>query len=90
MGTETWPENSSESVLISIVNEHQGLKLTELVMHATVAISKLGYREPDLVKVLNGLISEAKLLEIEYVLPDMDYRIKSFILPAGTKVKPLE
>jgi len=33
------------------------------------------------------LVAEERLIEIEYVLPTMNYRIKSFLLPVGTEIK---
>lgn len=36
---------------------------------------------------LDELVREGRLVEIEYVLPDMPERVKSVYFPAGTKVR---
>lgn len=40
----------------------------------------------NIVDLINNLIKENKIVEIEYIVPDMNYRIKSILLPANTKI----
>lgn len=40
----------------------------------------------DLIQLIDELINEKKIIEVEYVLPTMDYRVKSFLLPFGTNI----
>jgi hypothetical protein len=74
--------------IVEIVTEKQGCKATELcAIHELVLADNgdgNGFPIPDLVE---ELVQEEKLVEIEYVLPSMNYRIKSFLLPAGTQIK---
>ena len=77
-----------EQLIVKIVEDHQGLKATELAVlvgdnKATVGL--LG----DFPLILDKLVSEGKLVELEYVLPSMNYRAKSFILPANTSCRLL-
>ena len=58
-----------------------GLKATELPARLPIPIEGV-----DLVALIQELIDEGSLIEIEYVLPGMPYRAKSFLLPAGTYV----
>jgi hypothetical protein len=63
-----------------------GCKATELVTDLAVAF-KGDVDFLQLSDILDKLIASNEIIEIEYILPDMDYRIKSFYLPKGTKFK---
>jgi hypothetical protein len=72
--------------IIGLVSSNQGMKGTDL------AVRILAYVEPHLFNKkaffteLQKLIDEGEIVEIEYCLESMDWRIKSFYLPKGTKV----
>lgn len=72
--------SEEEKVIVEIVRDSNGLKSTELVVKAVES----GVNNP--VEVLTYLIRCRQLVEVEYELPHMNYRLKSFILPAGTKI----
>jgi hypothetical protein len=36
------------------------------------------------------LCAEGELVEVEYVLPNMTYRVKTFLLPKGTEIASLQ
>ena len=40
----------------------------------------------DVIELLDELIGEGRLVEVEYVLPAMSYRVKSLLFPAGTEI----
>lgn len=68
------------------VAELQGCKSLEL-------IAKLGMNHPDIFNsayeiddLICELVKEKKLYEVEYILPNMKYRVKSFLLPGGTEL----
>lgn len=72
------------------VFELQGCKATE-IFHCTELVFECLVLTRDLPAILEEMVSEGKLVEVEYLLPNMNYRIKSFLLPAGTvlnNVKP--
>jgi hypothetical protein len=69
--------------ILKIVDSKQGCKATELV--AAFAILHPDY-EGDVLNDIEGLINEKKLIEVEYILPNMDYRVKSMLFPAKTRV----
>jgi len=77
--------------IVRIVTEYQGMKATELVTYIPLTI----HTKKDLLWVttteniiaaINELVKERRLVEVEYVLPNMSYRVKSFLLPAGTQL----
>lgn len=74
-----------KQVLIAAVTENQGCKATELV--ALVA-DKMGndFAHYDFMQALREIVDEGDVEEVEYVLPQMDFRIKSFLLPKNTQI----
>jgi len=69
-----------------LISSVQGCKATELVTKLDRDILE-ALEVHDLSSVLAELILEHRIIEIEYVLPQLNYRTKSFLLPAGTEVK---
>ncbi len=73
--------------IVKKVTEANGIKGTQLV--ADIAIEPgirecLGTHEiPDL---LDELVSEGSIVEIEFIVPRMTYKIKSFYLPKGSEI----
>jgi len=73
-----------KDLICRVVTEKQGIKATAL---AAVKDFLPYHKEFDIPAVTDQLIEEKRLLEIEYILPRMSYRIKSFLLPAGTAAR---
>lgn len=73
------------------VFELQGCKATELYFMEELVVecrsADADSKARDLPAIIEEMVSEGKLVEVEYLLPNMNYRIKSFLLPAGTVVK---
>ena len=65
----------------------QGIKATQLVALPEIAVPLQDFDIPNL---LDELVQEGKIIEIEYKLPEMDWRVKSFYLPAGTEIRIME
>lgn len=60
-----------------------GIKATEL----TVQLAQHHpYESERYMALVQQLIEYGEIIEVEYVLPDMPYRSKSFYLPKGAKV----
>lgn len=74
-------KDEAKSLIVSTIVERQGLKATELASVPDLVLS--GWEVPELV---DELVRDGQLVEVEYVLPYMDWRVKSFLLPPGTKV----
>jgi len=68
--------------IISIVESYQGLKSIEIIAHIPIN-ETVGI---DMIKVLDELVMDGCLIEIEYELPTLPNRIKSFYLPKGSKI----
>lgn len=74
-------KNEAKLLVVSKLTELQGCKATELA--AVKEIACCGY---PFIQLLDELMRENEIIEIEYVLSEMNYRIKSFLLPKGTEI----
>lgn len=72
-----------EAILESI-EDSQGIKRVALVMKVMEKISPF-IDNVELMGELDKLVSEGEIEEIEYILPRMNYRVKSIYFPKGTK-----
>lgn len=72
--------------IIEIVTEKQGCKATEISVDEELAKAATVLGTDVVVNEIYQLANEGKLIEIEYVLPRLNFRIKSFMLPQGTKI----
>lgn len=83
-------------LILDVIYDKQGIKATKL---STVVFSYLYDSEIDITPlkdelkltdlwmgIIEELIKEGEIVEIEYNLPNMEYRTKSFYLPKGTTV----
>jgi len=68
-----------------IVNKSQGLKAVELSMRVLTE-TKYDVKSEDIIKTIEDLVREGEIVELEYILPQMDYRIKSIYFPKGTNI----
>lgn len=81
-----------KKILINLVDENPGVKATTLITKATAKYyeeKEEGDTPSDVLESLNFLVDQKQLVEIEYVLPTMSYRVKSLYFPKGTKVRVL-
>lgn len=69
--------------LADYIRGRQGLKAMDLASDVTVMNITKG--EP-LHELLEELVSESRVMEIEYSTPSIPYRLKSFFLPEGSVV----
>lgn len=72
-----------------IVNAAQGLKGPELASRVAVSLAEeenrnLSYSEFD--SAIRELVDEKEIVEVCYILPQMDFREKSMFFPKGTVV----
>jgi hypothetical protein len=73
------------------VNSLNGVKATALagdpeVIEACLAVEKATQQEVDVVRLLDEMAQAGELVEVEYILPEMTYRLKSMYLPKGSEV----
>lgn len=71
--------------IIRIVNNNQGLKGTELVLKLMSA--DLNIEATTLLKAIDEVVQDGEIIEVEYTLPMMNYRVKSMYFPKGTVIK---
>ena len=72
--------------IVEMVEEEQGVKATELIPQIAIKHPELIVVLNDLPETLEQLVHEGELVEVEYVLPLMSYKTKSWYLPKGTQV----
>lgn len=70
--------------VVQIVEAAQGIKGAEL--SARLATEFLDLQGEEILQHIFHMIENGELVEIEYELPAMRYRTKSFILPRGTTI----
>lgn len=71
-----------ERTIVAVVIAKQGCKSTELATELAPEITA-----GPLTKAVERLRDSGALIEIEYVLPSMPWRVKSFLLPGDTNLK---
>lgn len=81
---------SVERVISEIVTDCQGIRATELAakLAADTRLGAISFET--LMPVLTSMVQRGELVEVEYVLPTMNYRIKSIYFPKGTEVTVVE
>lgn len=66
-----------------VVSEHTGIKAVELVMEVSRQVASMDSYETE----LQQLIDDGEVIEVEYTLPHMDYRVKSIYFPKDTVIE---
>jgi len=79
-------KNELKQKIVDIITEVQGCKATELSTNLSIDVLN-ALEVHDLPTILAELLHERRLVEVEYVLPQLSFRAKSFLLPAGVEVK---
>jgi len=72
---------TTEEQILKLVNESTGIKATELVARMDDE-NLLDFQE-----VVNKLVKEDKIIEMEYTVPNLSWRLKSMYFPAGSMFK---
>ena len=77
-------QDEAKAEIVDVVSEVQGCKATELIAHERIlSLVAEGHK---VVEMIAELCDEGELVEVEYVVPNISYRIKSFLLPKGTQI----
>ena len=74
--------SEAKDQLATIIREKQGCKATDLL--GSKAVLEIILADHPLLDLIEELVSEGRLVEIEYCLADLPYRTKNFLLPEGT------
>lgn len=77
-------EKEVKEIIVQTVTDMQGGKMLEVVGK----LPKEVFRDAtvDIIELIDTLIKEGKLIEIEYVLVQSPYRLRSFLLPGILEV----
>jgi hypothetical protein len=67
-----------------IVEERQGLKTTELVALLVTKEDKSPNLSDTIQAAIQELVHNGEIVELEYVLPNLSYKVKSILFPKGT------
>lgn len=73
-----------KELIVKTVNDHQGIKATELAVDVISENTEI--TPDDYENALSELIRNGEIVEVEYTLPSMDYRVKSWFLPKDSVV----
>ena len=72
-----------DGLILSLV-EDGPIKGIDLALK--VATAHHGVQADEIEETISRLITNHQILEIEYILPSMDYRVKTMLFPKGTTV----
>jgi hypothetical protein len=76
-----------KQVILESVNGSTGVRGVELALTVLNKTMPHYFEPPLYQEALEELVNEGEILELEYTLPEMDYRIKSIFFPKGTQIK---
>jgi hypothetical protein len=76
-----------DDYILSVVEDKGPIKNTELAL--SVASHMHGITGSDVTESLDRLLAANQIIEVEYVLASMDYRVKSLYFPKDTRIKVL-
>jgi hypothetical protein len=78
-----------ENIIVTLVTGKTAIKGTELVTKAigVMCANSLVTPETDVPEMIDDLVARGEIMELEYVIPAMNYRIKSLYFPKGTEIK---
>ena len=64
-------------VIRKIVNENSGIKNVELVIKVAQSLIEedIEFEPRDLIIQIESLVKEGEIVELEFILPDMGYRV---------------
>ena len=79
-----------KKIITDLVESNPGIKGPDLIVQCITKMHEQGNLEShgdvDIINVINDLVKEGEVVEVEYVLPSMAYRVKSLYFPKGTEV----
>lgn len=76
---------TTKEAILNIINTRQGVKSVNLALDVMSLTNPISFDDIPYQKELAELVKSGEIIELEYILPDMDYRVKSIYFPKGTK-----
>jgi hypothetical protein len=71
----------AKDTIVGYVETHNGCKAIDMCL-----CEMLMPYDGELMELVDELVEEGRLIEVEYTLPQMPYRTKSFLFSAGTEI----
>jgi hypothetical protein len=78
-------KDEAKDLIVEHITRVQGCKSTELAAAWSASLNG-EHTSVELGSLLEELIAEKRIVEVSYVLANMEYREKSFYLPGKTQV----
>lgn len=75
--------DQAKKMIVDFIVGCNGCKITELACQPFFAVDLKDFNQIDLV---DKLVKDGELISVNYVLPNLDFREKQFLLPGGTTV----
>lgn len=82
--------NTLRQTIVEIVQRKPGINGVNLVLDTMTAVNPVRFAEGTYQDTLQSLLDTGEIVEIEYVIPDMSYRVKSLYFPKGTTFPNLD
>jgi hypothetical protein len=74
-----------KEILEAIINNSTGIKAIELACEIADFIHTNNYDSNQIQQSIEELLADEKICELEFIIPKLDYKIKSIYFPRGTK-----
>lgn len=75
-----------KKAILDTVNTSTGINGVQLVMTVMNHVGPTSFEHDEFHLAINRLVNEKQVVELEYVLPNMEYRVKSMYFPKGTLI----
>jgi len=72
--------------ILTTINTRNGVNGVDLVLKCMGIINPLTFINKDYIFILAELVALGEIVELEFILPQMEYRLKSIYFPKGTKL----
>lgn len=74
-----------EPIIIEVVNANAGIRNVYLVLKVMQSIGPVMFNVDDYDTAIQDLLTRGDIIELEVVMPQADYRVKSIYFPKGTR-----
>jgi len=75
-----------KDIISKVINAHRGIDASELVLEVMRQAAYVSFPNEEFDNALFELVKDGEIVEVEYTMPSMDYRVKSWYLPKDTVV----
>ena len=73
-------------VILQVIKESQGIKNVDLALKVMAEVGPGSFDKDKFELAVAQLIHGKEIIEVEFVLPNVDYRMKSIYFPKGTRL----